>query len=222
MISSDGTDRMTLNLYFLRHGQTALSRANHFCGCGSDPELTVEGQEMAQAFADHYFQVSWQAIYCSTLRRAINTAKPLADKINISSQQRDGLKEIDYGKWEGMSVDEAKASFGGDHAKWNKDPAFNAPTGGETAIQIANRALAVIEEIKQKHKTGNILIVSHKATIRIAISNLLGIELSKFRSRLGCPVASLSLVEFKEDGPLLSFLADRSHLSQRLRDLPGT
>ena len=213
---------MTLNLYFLRHGQTALSRANHFCGCGSNPELTTEGQEMAQEFADHYSQMAWEAVYTSNLLRAINTAKPLAEKIGVIPVQREGLKEIDYGKWEGMSVDEAKSAFGSDHENWNKNPAKYAPTAGETAEQIAKRAISVIEDIRSQHKSGNVLIVSHKATIRVAISSLLEIDLSKFRSRLGCPVASLSLVEFKESGPLLSYLADRSHLSQRLKDLPGT
>lgn len=213
---------MTLNLYFLRHGQTPLSRANHFCGCGSDPGLTAEGQEMAQAFAEFYRNQAWEAVYCSNLKRAIATSNPIIDFIGAKLEQRDGLKEIDYGKWEGLSVDQAKETFAADHAKWTADPASNSPTGGETALQIAHRALKVVDEIRAKHTSGNVLIVSHKATIRIILSSLLEINLARFRDRLSCPVASLSLVEWKPNGPLLSFLADRSHLSQRLRDLPGT
>lgn len=213
---------MTLNIYFLRHGQTALSRANHFCGCGSNPELTNEGHQMAQMFASHYHQLPWTAVYSSNLKRAIDTAEPLVDKLGIISEQRDGLKEIDFGDWEGMSVDEVKMKYPDDHNKWTENPAVFAPTSGESAIQIANRALPILEEIKQRYSNGNVLVVSHKATIRIIISSLLGIDLAKFRTRLACPVASLSMIEWQTSGPLLSFLADRNHLSQELKELPGT
>ncbi|CAN5777367.1 hypothetical protein BH18ACI4_BH18ACI4_24160 [soil metagenome] len=87
---------------------------------------------------------------------------------------------------------------------------------------IARRGLRVIEEIKQKFADGNILIVSHKATIRIILCSLLGIDVGRFRYRLVCPVGSASVVEFTSQGPSLQALADRSHLSAHLRSLPGT
>jgi broad specificity phosphatase PhoE len=95
-------------------------------------------------------------------------------------------------------------------------------SGGEMAIAIANRAMPVIEEIKQQYRNGNVLIVSHKATIRIMLCSLLGIEVGRFRYRLGCPVCSVSIVEFNSHGPLLKVLSDRTHQSERLRNLPGT
>ena len=213
---------MALNLYFLRHGQTALSRANHFCGSGSNPDLTEDGLEMAKAFAEQYQSHPWTSIYCSTLKRAVATTKPLADKLGLVPEQRSEIVEIDYGKWEGMSVDEAIRDFPEDHRKWNSDPSQFAPTGGETSIEIADRTMKLINEIREKYTEGNILLVSHKATIRIAIAKMMGMSLSEYRYRLNCPVASLSLVEFGKNGPLLSFLADRGHLPKRLRDLPGT
>ena len=80
----------------------------------------------------------------------------------------------------------------------------------------------VIEEIKHCYSSGNVLIVSHKATIRIMLCSLLGIDVGRFRFRLGCPVGSVSIVEFSSHGPLLKALADRIHLDERLRNLPGT
>ena len=62
---------MSLTLYFLRHGQTTLSREDSFCGSGLDPELTREGLEMAQAFAAAYRDKQWTAIFSSSLRRAL-------------------------------------------------------------------------------------------------------------------------------------------------------
>jgi broad specificity phosphatase PhoE len=199
---------MTLNLYFLRHGQTASSRGNLFCG-SIDPGLTADGEEMAQVFAKAYATTDWQAIYCSPKERAILTAEPLADALKIKLQMRDGLQEINYGSWEGKDVATVDAEYHDDYLRWLADPGWNAPTGGESAMTIAARALAVIEEISQQYTTGNVLVVSHKATIRILLCSLLGIDAGRFRYRLGMPVCSLSIVEFGTHGPLLKVLADR-------------
>ena len=89
-------------------------------------------------------------------------------------------------------------------------------------MEIARRSLRVLEEIEREHRDGNVLVVSHKATIRIILCSLLGIDVGRFRYRLACPVGSLSIVEFSPAGPLLLSLADRSHLNEALRSLPGT
>src|SRR6266550_4773446 len=94
---------MSLTLYFLRHGQTSLSREDNFCGSGLDPELTPEGLEMAHAFAKAYRDKEWAAIFSSSLRRTITTAQPLCDALRISSQVRGDFNEIAYGKWEGLT-----------------------------------------------------------------------------------------------------------------------
>ena len=167
---------MNLNIYFLRHGQTASSRGNLFCG-SIDPGLTTDGEEMAAVFATAYANTPWEAIYCSPKERAILTAEPLAHKLNMELQLRDGLQEINYGAWEGKDV-------------------------------------ATVD--REYHD------VSHKATIRILLCSLLGIDAGRFRYRLGMPVGSVSIVEFGQYGPLLKVLADRSHLTDRLRALPGT
>ncbi len=213
---------MSLKLFFLRHGQTSFSRANAFCGSGLDPHLTGDGAAMAQSFADFYASTAWQAVFCSPLQRARETATPLCQKLGVEPELRPDLREIGYGKWEGQSVETVGRDFHDDYLKWSADPAWNAPTGGETGTAIAQRVLETIEEIKSRFSDGNVLLVSHKATIRVALCSLLGIDVGRFRFRLGCPVGSVSVVEFGAHGPLLLALADRSHLDARLRDLPGT
>jgi broad specificity phosphatase PhoE len=212
---------MTLTLYFLRHGQTEWSRNNAFCG-SLDPELTSDGMEMASSFASSYSSTPWEAIFCSPMHRTLATARPLCEAVEMQPQLRDGLKEIHYGKWEGSTPEAVSAEFHDDYIRWLADPAWYAPTGGEMAVAIASRATQVIEEIKQLYRDGNVLIVSHKATIRIMLCSLLGIDVGRFRFRLGCPVGSVSVVEFTSHGPLLKVLADRTHLDERLRNLPGT
>ncbi|MBW4602110.1 MAG: histidine phosphatase family protein [Calothrix sp. FI2-JRJ7] len=212
---------MTLTLYFLRHGQTECSRSNSYCG-SIDPELTPDGMEMAQVFADAYASTHWKAIFSSPMRRTIATAKPLCDIVKLQPELRDGLKEINYGQWEGKSPETVSVDFHDDYIRWLADPAWYGPTSGEMAIAIASRAMQVIEEIKQRYADGNVLVVSHKATIRIMLCSLMGIDVGRFRYRLGCPVGSVSVVEFTSHGPLLKALADRTHQSTRLRNLPGT
>lgn len=213
---------MGLTLYLLRHGQTPMSRDNVFCGSGLNPELTPEGIEMANAFAAAYKSTKWQALYVSPLRRTVMTAQPSCAVMGMPMTLRDELKEIGYGKWEGKSIEQVDREFHDDYIKWLADPAWNPPTGGEPAIEIERRTLKVIEEIKDKYDDGNVLIVSHKATIRIIICSLLGIDVGRFRYRLACPVSSVSVVEFTRSGPLIKLIADRSHLSEALRSLPGT
>lgn len=213
---------MALTLHLLRHGQTALSREDVFCGSGLDPELTAEGFEMAQAFVNAYRETSWRAVYSSSLRRSINTAQPLCHALGLEPRVRAELNEIAYGKWEGLTKEKVNQEYHDDYVSWLADPAWHAPTGGELAHVVARRGLQIIEEIQQQFTDGNILIVSHKATIRIILCSLLGIDVGRFRYRVVCPVGSVSSVEFTVNGPMLQTLADRSHLTETLRSLRGT
>ncbi len=213
---------MTLRLHFLRHGQTAMSRANVFCGRRLDPALTSEGAAMAEAFAGAYRDVQWRAIYSSPLQRAVATAAPLAAATGLTVLRHDGLAEIDYGAWDGLSAEVVARDFHDEHERWTADPAWNPPTGGETAVALAQRMTHVIEEIRAAHAEGEVLIVSHKASIRVALCALLGVDVGRFRYRFGCPVGSVSIIEFGPHGPLAAAVAERSHLDARLQGLEGT
>jgi broad specificity phosphatase PhoE len=212
---------MSLSLYLLRHGETTYSQTGGFCG-DLDPELTDDGIQMAQAFADKYQSLSWNAVYVSPMKRTIATAAPLCQAIGQKMEFREGLKEIRYGEWEGQTATFVKATYRDDYTRWLTEPAWNPPTGGETAVQIASRASSVISEIEETHKEGNVLVVSHKATIRIILCALLGIDLGRYRDRINTLVGSVSVVRFDDHGPLLERLGDRAHFDERLLALPGT
>jgi Fructose-2,6-bisphosphatase len=213
---------MSLRIYFVRHGETTYSQTGGFCGA-IDPELTPAGSQMAEQFAATYAKVPWEAVYVSPMKRTIATAKPLCDAVGIEMQLHDGLREINYGDWEGKTVEEVKKDYEEDYINWLTEPAWNAPTnGGETSVEIASRSSLVIAEIQEKYKSGNVLVVSHKATIRILLCSLLGIDLGRYRYRIGALAASVSIVKFDWRGPLLEVLGDRSYMDENLRNLPGT
>lgn len=212
---------MSLIIYFLRHGETTSSQMGGYCGI-LDPDLTREGHQMAEDFADAYKSLPWVTVFSSPLRRAIATAKPLCEATGIRMQLKEGLKEIAFGQWEGKTPEDVNREFHDDYVRWLTDPGWNAPTGGQKGIDVARRSSSVLEEIEKTYTTGNVLIVSHKATTQIMLCSLLGIDVGRFRDRIGMPVASLSIVEIAQHGPLLLRLGDRSHLREYLRKRAGT
>jgi probable phosphoglycerate mutase len=106
--------------------------------------------------------------------------------------------------------------------RWLADPAWNAPTGGDKAIDIARRSSEVLEEIEHTYRSGDVLVVSHKATIRIMLCALLGVDIGRYRDRLTMPVSSLSIVEMCAHGPMIHTVGDRSHLRNSLLHRRGT
>ena len=170
---SEGT--MGVFIYFLRHGGPEASRTGTYCGV-LDVELTANGYRMAEDFAVTYRDIPWAAVYSSPRRRTIDTARPLCEAIHMDMRIRDGLAEIVYGRWEGKSPPEVDREYHDDYVRWLADPGWNAPTEGERGIDIAHRSGSVLREIEETFHEGNVLIVSHKATIRIMLCQLLGID----------------------------------------------
>ena len=212
----------SLTLHFLRHGETAFSKDGTFCGA-LDPELTESGRRMADAFAEAHAKVEWRGVWASPLTRTRQTAAPLCAALGIEPTLRDGLKEIQFGAWEGLTTPEARAQFPDEYACWLAEPAWNAPPGGgERAVDVAERALAVVREIMETVPSGDVLLVSHKATIRLLLCALLGIDLGRYRDRLDAPAGSVARVRIDAHGPMLLGLGDRSYLPEDLRDRAGT
>jgi len=210
-----------MNLYMVRHGQTAASRENRFSG-SSDPPLTAVGEEMAEAFARAYASVAWAAICTSPMLRTRQTAEPLCRLTGVAATVEPGLKEIDYGEWEGLRQDEVKQRWPEAFEYWAADVASRGTPGGETAFQVAGRAMRVVEEIRTRHNEGNVLLVSHKATLRIITCALLGLDVRLFRERIAQPVGAVTLFAVTERTAQLTLLGDRSHFSDHLRNQEGT
>lgn len=212
---------MTLELVFIRHGQTDYSLENRFCG-SIDPPLNAVGLRMAEAFGAAYASTPWTAIYCSPRLRAHQTADALATRVNLEVVSEPGLAEIAYGEWEGQRHDDVKAASPEAYAYWSADVASRGTPSGETAFAVAARAAPVIEKIRGRHTSGRVLVVSHKATIRILVCALLGLDVRVFRDRLSHGVAAVTRFELKSNGAQLLQLGDVSHLPADLRGLDGT
>ncbi len=211
-----------LELWLVRHGQTEFSRENRFCG-SIDPPLSDVGQRMADSLGASHGEAKWDAIYCSPSQRARQTVAPLAKRAKLEPALDDGLREISYGEWEGLKHEDVKSRFPDVYAYWSQDTASRATPGGETAFMVAARAAPVLERIRREHATGKVLVVSHKATLRILVCALLGMDVRLFRERIAQPVCALSRFEVKPAGTaMLTMLGDVSHLPADLRSAEGT
>ena len=210
-----------MNLYMVRHGQTEASRENRFSG-SSDPPLTAVGEAMAQAFAHAYATMTWEAIYTSPMLRTKQTAEALTRLTGVEATVEGGLTEIDYGEWEGLRQDEVRQRWPQAFDYWADDVASRGTPGGETAFQVAARAMRVVEAIRSRHQRGNVLLVSHKATLRVITCALLGLDLRLFRERIAHPVGAVTMFAVTGTTALLTLHGDRTHLSEELKNQEGT
>ena len=205
-----------LSLYLLRHGETEFSQQDRFCG-RIDAPLTVDGREMAALFAATYGQLDWNAIVTSTRARAIDSAAPLAALTGIEACADGRFDEMHYGAWQGLSKDEAAARDGEYFARWQRDPSIGPPLG-ESPREVAVRASAAIGELRARHREGNLLIVSHKALLRILLCSLFDTELRHYRCGPGWPAGAVTQIDLGADGPTLRRFADVAHLGAHDRD----
>jgi len=188
---------MTTRLYLIRHGATALSVEDRFAGA-TDVELSNEGRSQVEHLARRLEDDKITAVYCSPMRRTVETASVIARPHNLTPALREGLREIHHGRWEGMRRLEVEAQFPDEYVEWEADPFTFAPEGGESGLDVLSRALPVIREVVLKHAGENVVVVAHKATIRLLISSLLGFDARGYRDRLDQSPACLNVLDFKD------------------------
>jgi broad specificity phosphatase PhoE len=204
-------------LYLVRHGATQLSAEDRFAGeIGVD--LSPEGREQAARLGERLRDDEIGAIYCSPLSRTVETARIIASKCGLDIQLSDGLHEIRHGHWEGLTRQEVEARFAQEYSDWQQDPFTFAPAGGESGVSVLARALPAIREIVVRHTGENVLVVSHKATIRLLLSSLLGFDPRGYRDRLDQAPACLNVLDFRDSvRARLMLFNDTSHYSDRPR-----
>ncbi len=188
---------MITRLYLVRHGATPLSMEDRFSGA-ENVDLSEEGRRQVLHLAVRLADDKIAAIYASPLDRTMDTARILARPHKLNPVSKDGLREISHGHWEGLSRKEVEKQFPGEYTAWETDPFTFAPEGGESGISVLARALPVIREIVVNHLGQNVLIVSHKATLRLILSSLLGFDVRGYRDRLDQAPACLNILDFKD------------------------
>ena len=208
---------MVTRLFLVRHGATDATEEGRFSGA-TGAELSAQGRWQAARLGERLAQQNISHIYSSPLSRALDTAGIIAGHCGLEPVTRDGLREIGHGHWEGMTRDEVERRFAEEYDEWDADPFTFAPIGGESGVAVLARALPVIRELVTRHPGAQLLVVSHKATLRLLLSSLLGFDARGYRDRLDQSPACLNVIDFKDPvRARLMLFNDTSHYADRPR-----
>ena len=211
---------MTTRVYLVRHGATELTAEDRFAGA-IDVKLSDEGREQARLLGKRLAKDPIHVAYASPMVRTMDTAALIVAPHGIPVTPVDGLREIAHGRWERKTRAEVEKEFPEEYARYETDPFSFAPTEGESGQQVTARALPALLKIVEEHPDERILIVSHKATIRLLLSSLLGFDPRKYRDRLDQSPCALNILDFKDvTCPRLTLFNDTSHYGGDVPDIP--
>jgi len=204
-------------LLLVRHGATAATEEDRFSG-STGAELSEHGQWQVARLGERLSQQNIAAIYSSPLSRALETARIIAGRCRLEPLTRDGLREIGHGHWEGKKREDVERQFAAEYGAWEADPFTFAPVGGESGVAVLARALPVIRDIVTAHPGSQVVVVSHKATLRLVLSSLLAFDPRGYRDRLDQSPACLNVVDFRDPVRVrLMLFNDTSHYADRPR-----
>lgn len=211
---------MSTRLFLVRHGATTLTEEDRFAG-ETNVLLSDRGRDQARCLALRLQREHVAEFYASPLSRTVETAAILAEPHGKEVVTRDGLREISHGRWEGLKRADVEQRFAAEYKRWETDPYSFAPEGGETGLAVTARALPALLEIVAAHPNECVVVVSHKATIRLLIGSLLGFDPRAYRDRLDQSPAALNVLDFKDlTHPRLALFNDTSHYDS-MPDIPA-
>lgn len=202
---------MTTNFILFRHGQTEWNASERFRG-HADLALNETGLNQARSIAARLKSEKLAAIYCSPLRRASQTAQPLADALGIPVQKHEGLSDIDFGALEGMTVEDARQAFPEVIETWLARPGHVKFPKGDSFKKMRTRIEAMLEELSIKHDGETIALVSHKVVCGALLCVVLGMDADELW-RIQQDVACINRFERRATGWVVTLVNDVHHLA---------
>jgi len=197
-------------LLLVRHGDTKLNSAERFWG-QTDVELSAAGMRQAERLRDRLATQKIDAIYTSNLSRASMTTKIIASSHQLAIITCAELREISFGKLEGLAFKEISQLYPKVTEEWSNWSLTLKFPGGESVDELNNRVSKFLDRLEKHTSEETILIVAHSAPLRLLVCHLLRIGLQHWR-QIRLDLASLSILETYPQGAILSLLNDVSHL----------
>ena len=202
---------MGVKLFLIRHGQTEWNSQGRYQGA-QDTILTETGIKQAKLARKYLSRVNFANFYSSPKKRALQTANILADGLNIKINIREDLKELNFGKWEGLTFENINTSYKQDYQNWLSDPYNNTPTGGESFKVLLERAGSEINKIVNENPEGsNVGVVTHGGVIIALLVNWLQIPSQRWRSLIQRQGA-INVVVIDKKFPYISQINYTGHL----------
>lgn len=170
-----------VRVVLVRHGQTAWNVGageERFRG-RTDLPLDDAGLVQAQAVARRLEGEPLAALYASPLLRTRQTIAPLADKLGQEVQPHDGLLDVNYGRFQGLTHSEAAAAFSKQYALWRTFPSQVRFPDGEGLGDVQARLLAFMDELAERHHGQTVVLVGHQIVNKVLACTFLGLDLDQ-------------------------------------------
>lgn len=203
--------KTTTRLLLVRHGQTEHSREDAFCGVTEIP-LTETGHKQATQLAERLRSQTVNALYCSPQIRARQTAEPIAQALKLEIQQREALREMNFGTWENQPRSYLSEHYPVELSHWEEGSWMTQIPEGETQQAVITRVVPCVIEMLQQHAGQTVLLVSHKSTLRLLVGHLINMSLPASRC-LRLDPASITELRLTDDQAQLIYHNDTSHLT---------
>ena len=193
-----------VTVFLIRHGESIFGE-ERLCGWSNVP-LSNRGREQAINLAERLKDIKFSRIISSDMIRTVETAEIINRFHGLKIEIEPGIRELNYGLWEGKSRREIEEEFPKEYSAWRLDNSI-APPKGESAIEVYERSKKVIEKIVGEVHYGNILIVAHKSVNRLFICGLLGGDLRYYR-RIGQDNCAINIIKYYGEFPVIERIND--------------
>ena len=202
-----------LTLYITRHGQTEWNIQSRMQGWADSP-LTVTGVEAARQLGKRLQDVPLDAVYSSTSGRTIHTAQLIIGERTTPLIQKEDLREINVGEWQGMLSTDIEKEFADQLKTYYEHPSQFEPTSGESFHMLKERILGAVEDIADAHPNGHVLIVTHGVVKKCLINHFSGAQLDTLWDPPFIHGTSLTTLEIDTDRRELTMIGDMSHTEE--------
>ena len=166
-------------IFLVRHGETDPNAQGIVQGGGIDADLNANGHEQAEQLYQAYGRETFVAVVGSGLRRTHQTLAPFV-RAGHALVTHPGLNEMSWGVLEGAATDERVRAYYRDiNDRWAAGELDARIEGGESPLEVAQRAQAALRELLLQYPTGDLFIVSHGRLLRILLAELLGYGLQR-------------------------------------------
>ncbi len=198
------------SIYLVRHGQTAWNKEEIFRG-RTDIPLDEVGLKQGELVGEYFKGKEIHGIYSSTLSRAWETARKIAQFHNLKVQPVEGILDMSFGSWEGHPHQEVRENDKETYRQWVEEPHLVKLPGGESLDDVRARAMAALEEGIRKNPGKTLVFVSHRVICKVLICAILGLDNSHFW-QITQDTTAINLIQYRKGKYILSLMNETCHL----------
>ena len=201
-----------MKLYITRHGETKWNQEGKMQGW-KNSDLSLKGVENAKKLGKHLKNVEFDYVYSSPLGRAMETASHIIGDKPIEIICCEELKEMNFGKWEGMKHEEIEAKYSKERNDFWHSPWQYQSIEGESFLELLERAKKFIDNAVELRDVDNVLVVSHAILIKAIYAVVKGYDLNEFWNPPFINDTCLTILNIQNGKIEIELEADTSHLN---------